>query len=335
MGLFKAKPPQPPPPLPPAPPPQEHPQSVAPLRTGPYRLPEATRWTTALERGLFELVEDEILEMDDLPHLNYILSIVCQHLPRLPALDAWVADGPTHAALLVRGAHGIRWAWQARGAGDAESVTEEANIVWTERLARAEADLHAAIALEPDNPAPWAELVISARATEVPQAERYVRYANATTGDRFMPACAAEMLQGLCKKWGGSHDAMFAFAAETAAAAPEGHPIHLVVPSAMIERHLACESLEEWQHLCATAPQWSEVLYAAAARSVDLPGFDDGGPTAMFARNMFAAAFARFDHQDRLRWELEKIGPDIGEWPWALWGGDKEVRRLRTLVGLP
>ena len=79
------------------------------------------------------------------------------------------------------------------------------------------------------------------------------------------------------------------------------------------------------------------MLREAAARSVDLATFDRPDvidAQAMRIRGEFAAAYAQLNDLPRMKVQLEAMRSTVTEWPWRLWGGVKEVRRLRRLVNL-
>jgi hypothetical protein len=309
------------------------------LRIEPFRgLPDIPVWRSALASGDWVSVDAGLAAVTDPERRELVVDRLVDGLERGPALDEWADSDRSAQGLLVRGAHSIRWAWEARGNGRAAQVEKSAWNIWFERLRSAETDLVNAAKLAPDDPTPWGRLVISARALEISQAERWSRYRRATALAPFLSITADEMLQGLCKKWSGSHDAMFAFATETSEAAPIGHPIHRVVAMAIIERRSACESLAAWRQLRAESPKFERILNAAAAQSVDLDSFgvsEDPDPQYLLTRNVFACAFAQMNHLNRLRMELETIGPNITEWPWRMWGDpEAEVRRVRGVVNL-
>jgi tetratricopeptide (TPR) repeat protein len=68
----------------------------------------------------------------------------------LPLLDAWCAQAPDDPVpLMLRGASRIDWAWEARGGGWADTVTEEGWRLFFQRLHLAQADLERAVELDP------------------------------------------------------------------------------------------------------------------------------------------------------------------------------------------
>lgn len=84
---------------------------------------------------------------------------------RPPFFDAWVDASPNCSeAWLLRGAHGIQWAWEARSGASAQNVAEEAWPIFFERLKGAWSDLNHAIELNPADPTPFGQLIPCAMA---------------------------------------------------------------------------------------------------------------------------------------------------------------------------
>lgn len=119
-------------------------------------------------------------------------------------LDAWIAAKPRSAwALATRGDYRISWAWEARGGGYANTVTEEGWRLFGERLRLAYEDLSAALQRDPACEPALVSRMILARGLSVerPQAEAW-----------FAEACAVQpplinawkqYLQYLMPKWHG------------------------------------------------------------------------------------------------------------------------------------
>ena len=156
------------------------------------------------------------------------------------ALDALIAERASEpAALLLRGAYDVRWAWSARGVGGGSTVTRAQFEVFFERLRRAERDLLRAAQLDPADPAAWGQLLISGRGLEIGKAELLARFAEVQRRAPGLWGPHTQMLQGLCAKWHGSHEEMFEFARRASAGAGPGSPLHALVAIAHYERYLA------------------------------------------------------------------------------------------------
>ena len=231
-------------------------------------------------------------------------------------LDAWVHERPgSSLPLLVRGAHGVRWAWAARGGAAAGDVDPRAWDVFFGRLNAAERDLLEAARLAPQDPVPWTSLVISGRGLQISLEEICLRFDQATARERWLPYAHDQMLQALCAKWFGSSDLMFHFASDTTAEAPEGSSVHKVV---------ALAHLEEWLYDGHPAGYFQDPpvvaeLAAAADRSVFSPRFVPGKQAA-YARHAFALVFHLAGDRDRARRLFADIGDVVVEFPWYYLG---------------
>ena len=161
---------------------------------------------------------------------QFLVEVLTDDVPGRPKwFDEWVEAYPQSAAAwTVRGAHGIKWGWSARGGGKAESVQDESWQTFWSRLEEAERDLHKAAELEPADPVPWSYLVISARGIEkgIPEIGERLKQANAR--HPWHHFAFSQALQGYAKKWAGSHELMFDLARQ-AAGAPEGASVHTVI----------------------------------------------------------------------------------------------------------
>lgn len=147
-------------------------------------------------------------------------------------LEPWARERPDSTALpLVRGAHGVIWAWQARG-GD---WVPKDYMEFQKRLREADMDLQRAAELRPTDAVPWAWMISAAKGQELPREEIARRFKEAIRRDASISAAYGSMLTALCAKWGGSHEEMFKFAREASRKAPPGSTIHTLIAEAHLE----------------------------------------------------------------------------------------------------
>ncbi|WP_433261236.1 DUF4034 domain-containing protein [Micromonospora vinacea] len=143
--------------------------------------------------------------------------------------DRWAARSPTCPdAHLVRAHSLMARAWEVRGGDWAAAVRPEqwAEFRRLQQLAGQVNDL--AMRLAPEDPTPWAnqlKLMIdqSASTEDVEETWREL-----TRLDPWHRRGHTLKLTHHCRKWGGSHEAMFDFARSVAAAAPAGSPLHVL-----------------------------------------------------------------------------------------------------------
>jgi len=237
----------------------------------------------------------------------------------LPAwLDEWIAEEPGSAMpWLLRGVRGTQWAWAARGAGRGSSVSPEAYHLFRARLIEADRDLLTAASLDASDPLPYAQMLVTARGLHLGYNALRTRFGEAVARDPLNYRAHANMLQGMARKWGGSHELMYDFARSAVATAPRGHRLHTLIAEAHIEGWVDGDRAH--RHLYWKVPGIRAEIHHAAARSVERPEFDAGGETAA-DRNVFAFCFWSFDEPEALREQLDRIGDHPTRLPWAYVG---------------
>jgi hypothetical protein len=254
------------------------------------------------------------------PDDRYFYVNLCADWPGRPGwIDQWIAGEPASATpLLVRGAHAIFWAWEARGSARAEHTPQEAFQVFWQRLELAEASLGEAAARAPEDPTPWVYLLTSCFGLQLGLEELRGRFQQAVARHPWHRAAHLQMLNGLCAKWGGSHELMFNFARDAGAQAPPGGPLPVLVAAAHVERWLAMEGEEQTRYF--EQPQVLAEISAAADRSVRHPAFRSQ-PGWPHTRNVFAFCFALGDDFGAARQQFDAIGDLVTRDPWQYLSG--------------
>ncbi|MFF0655751.1 MULTISPECIES: DUF4034 domain-containing protein [Micromonospora] len=144
--------------------------------------------------------------------------------------DRWASRAPADPdAQLVRARSLMARAWEVRGGGWAATVAPEQ---WAEfsrllDLARQVNDL--AMRLAPEDPTPWVNRLDLMIDESAPLDEFEEAWRELTKRDPWHQQGHVRRLVYHCRKWSGSHEAMFGFARSVAAAAPTGSPL-LVLP---------------------------------------------------------------------------------------------------------
>jgi hypothetical protein len=250
---------------------------------------------------------------------------------RPEGFDAWVAARPDSAtARLARGSHGISWGWEIRGGGYAKSVKQDAWAVFHERLREAEGDLFGAVELDPQDPLPWSALITSGRGLSIPKEELILRFEEAIRRSPGLPGAHFGVLQGLCQKWSGSHDEMFAFARERAGSAPDGSRLHGLVATAHMERWMADRD-EPARKPYFVDPDVRAELVSHAHRSVLHPAWRDEADTVA-TLNMFACLLRLAGEQDLAQAVGMRIGRRRTQTPWAFFK-DPDGLFMKTQTG--
>jgi hypothetical protein len=223
---------------------------------------------------------------------------------------------------LVRGAHGVLWAWEARGSGKADTVNEAGFDTFHQRLMQAREDLMRASRLEEADATPWVYLLITIRGLEEGIEAGLACFQQLRQRHRWSVYGHIQMLQLLTEKWGGSHQAMFEFARAASDAAPVGSLVHRVIADAHAERWLYLRNWEQDRKGAAGYFRRGDVkreIEQAARQSIWAPSFMPSR-RAVIDRNMFAFCFTMMDEFKAARREFDAIGPIVTSSPWAMLG---------------
>ncbi len=245
----------------------------------------------------------------------------------VPGIQDWI-EGPIrdepHSSLplLVRGAHAVFWAWEARGSGRSDSVAQEQWKVWFRRLKLAEDCLDEVVEKDPKCLEAWNFLVILGRARQLPKAECWQRFNNLAAIDPTHHYGHDQMLQNLCAKWSGSAQEMFAFARDRGAGAP-GTALPAMIASAHLEHRWDNGGPEYMEQ-----PEVGDEIVAAAHQSIWHPSYQRTLATP-YLWNRFALAFSLADRFA----EAERCYQEIGTRYFIDYGWDpKYFAKLRDYV---
>jgi hypothetical protein len=230
-------------------------------------------------------------------------------------IGEWLAADPSSTLpLLIRGAHAI----------------------YDERLKYAEDCLVEVTERDPDDPTAWMFLVLTGRARQVGVDEAQRRFLAATDRHRWHRTAHEHMLQQLCPKWGGTLEAVHAFATDTLGDMPPGNPLGALIAMAHIEHWMEVPDGQETAYI--RAPHVVAELREAAEKSVWHPDYEPR-PGWPGPENTFAMAFWLAGDWPAAARQFDTIGDLVTEWPWAYLGDagrrfaaarDEVDRRVRT-----
>ncbi len=244
-----------------------------------------------------------------------------------PVMEAWIAGGNELAlGHLIKGRAHIAWAWEARGHGTSDTVSDDGANLFEQHLMRAEADLQRAAELDPADPTPWAHLITVARGLgQGPELARE-RFDQATRRDPEHWTAHFQMLTLLCAKWGGSHESMFAFARDVSARMADGQDLSALVLMAHIERWLyfSFDDDSKGEKQYPKNPEAVQECLNAYQRSVGSPQARIRRST-IHARNIAAFWFFLTRDKANLRTEVGHIGNDYTPIPWGYWNDPEQA----------
>ena len=207
-----------------------------------YCYPLATQFAEVIVAGAWPMAERLFESAASDEEKAHLVSVASATGGKPERFDSWV-DGSANpgVALTIRGATGVRRAWDARLAAPGDSSRSAAVAFWS-GLESADADLLRATVALPDSSVPWVSLLESARGLERPRHEVEQRYINHVERGAFL-AGHLEFQQFVTKKWFGSHSEMWEHAEFVCQSAPDGSPELAIAPMAFIEQWLdECQS---------------------------------------------------------------------------------------------
>jgi hypothetical protein len=230
----------------------------------------------------------------------------------------WIAAEPDSTLpLLLRGCHGVYWAWDARGAASAERTGQDQFREFHRRLRIAENALDEVVDRDPDDVTARTWLVTSARGRQVDPAEATARFDAVVRRHPAHVVAHEQRLQYLCAKWFGSDEQMFAFAREATAAAPDGSLVPEVLVIAHLEKWLSLPRGEDDEYI--TDPRVGADMLAAAQKSLFHPAFAPAFGWVPRA-NAFAMGLGMAHEFTAAARVFDLLGDRVGGWTWEYVG---------------
>ncbi|MCZ2527993.1 hypothetical protein [Streptomyces sp. HB2AG] len=285
--------------------------------------PDLARLRVAAGAADWPALLDGLSAVEDGPDRTWLIAVVTDRRGMQEWLPAAVVARPESALpLLVSGARLVSWAWEARTGARARDVSAEQFKVFHQRLRDAEEQLYEVAEREPGWLAPWYFLQISGRGLQVGPEAALARFEAAVRRCPDHLGSHQQRLQQLCRKWGGSHEEMHAFARSSMLSSAPGSPLGTLVATA---------HLEEWLDRCdgegdAAAgrymrrPDVVAQLHEAAEHSVLHPDYP--WPRSWAGNfNTFAMAFALAGEKAAASRMFKILGGTVTEFPWQYAGG--------------
>jgi hypothetical protein len=291
---------------------------------------QAQRFATALrlrlKRGDFAAAEAALLKGTDADRERMIYGLA-ETEGSLPLAARWASADPQSAfANVVLGACLVVGGWKIRGDGYADQVDKDAWDPFLQSLERAEEPLYRAASLDPELAEPFAWLIHAATGQEAPQEEVDKLFAEALARQPLHWAAHYKYFNAVTQKWGGSHDAMFAFARDSAQRAPRGSLIHGLIASAYLELALAISSEASARKAYAAVRRQGHAREVVAAyhawldatpATVERKLHGVGGGFGPWALNQFAAALYVVGAAGEARAALASLQGEVDPIPWT------------------
>ena len=296
--------------------------------------PTAAAVSAALDQGDVATFAAEYERADPLRREHLLFVAIIRE--SRPAVTRWPEIEPDRPiAWLALGAQRVFEAWDARGSGQSDTVADNAWDVFFEHLRAAEADLRRSIELHDDGVA-WGISLASGRGLQITTDELEARYERVLDANPHLSYACDQLLQGLCKKWGGSHEKMFECARGISGAIPDGDDRHRLIAIAHFEVLVELGDDEASVHAYRNDVAVQNEIANAAMRSAFRPGYGMT-PQERTTINWFAQVLGRFNRMDLARPLLEQIGASPCPDAWAYFADDAErtLGEWRTQAGLP
>lgn len=233
--------------------------------------------------------------------------------------EDWLRKSPSsHFANAAAGAFYIRYAWNARGAGYSNTVTDSGYQLFRERLLKAGVFLEEAYKADPSDPIVPSNLIDVATGLGLSFAEMEKQFQRAIKADSTEYNSYSNKMHYLKPEWYGSNELMLSFARSAAIKAPSDSLVPLLLADA--HWHLKRNS-DHRKYYFLRSDAWSELkpVYITLCQRF---------PESKVYRNDFAyTAFMAGDFQTAAE-QFEIIGED---WT-GIWGSYEKFVRARDQV---
>ena len=226
----------------------------------------------------------------------------------LALLDARPDDALLHTMAAICA---MKTAWTIRTGARAEHVSRAQFNGFHAWLDGSEAHAYGAVRLDESDVLPYLTLLTTGRGLQLNVAELRARFDAGRERAPHHLELHRQMLQGLCAKWGGSDEAMFAFSRSAAEAAPDAAGLAELVAIAHVEAWLEAKASEYWRR-----PGVKEELQHVAARLGTRVPPDRYQVTG---RNMLALVWWQSRDNDAFVAAVAAMDGMVTAWPWEMW----------------
>lgn len=277
----------------------------------------------------------ELFETLESPADRYFYSVCMSRNMHLDALDRWTKDFPESGdALLCYGARLLQWSWLARGYGRGGDVSE---FQWKEffnRLDKTRQGLLRCTEKSPEDPTPWACLIMIATWHSDSKELKYSYFNEAIARDPNNWAAHMHMIIALSQKWGGCNDGMVEFARNASANAPQGSDLNAIVVKAYIEYwkylYVFEDSPEDAREFILDESIQGDIV-EAYNNSLAHADFTES-KVSIFVRYNLSGWFWMTRDRSRLSAELSVLGNKVEDIHWRWVGAEGELKDAKSFV---
>lgn len=261
---------------------------------------------------------------------SFYIDLAAEYLPNSVNLEK-LPDTP--AGNLIKGAGAIKLAWKARGSGTAKTVSEVGWVMFHDYLHTAGKHLTRASEQDAEDPTPFAFLQTVAMGLQLERKFSQAWLQEALKRDPINQQAHMRHLGLLCKKWGGSHEEMYAFARETTQRIPWDSTLNSILYCAFEEHFLY---LSAFDHDKLGARRFimdnqvraeSIAVYEKSLKKRNvISQVSDYMP-----HNITAWWFLVLNIPEVVRAETKKIGPYFTDFPWEVYHKDPAAGYQRAV----
>ncbi len=252
-------------------------------------------------------------------------------LPKEFAL--WRDAVPNHSLpYIVSGLHAIHWAWEARGSGTANTVTQKGIELFYQRLLMAQSLFEQAISLDDNYAEPYIGQIIIAMGTGFERDQVWEYFAKALTRSPNHFTAHSHMIDALAEKWGGEQGESFIVARKAFVRAPAGSPLACLVAMAHLEHwlYLGMQDLDEEAEGYFTLPDVRQDLEQTYERLIQV---NTDSHEYLEALNIFAFCFYLAKRYALAKDAVAKLNGRFLTYPWH-YSGDSLLSHINTGYGI-
>jgi tetratricopeptide (TPR) repeat protein len=277
-----------------------------------------------LEKHLLSLLRGKNRDKDGQFPLNLAYQKLCNiqepersYATKITQFRSWLTqNNSSHFANACLGIVHVHYAWEARGTGYGNTITEEGRRIFKMRLLTAKDYLEKAYSLDQSDPNVPAWLITVAVGLGLEREEMEKQFKRAILADPTDHQAYFNKLMYLMPKWHGSKEEMFSFARESVRKAPPKSRIPMVLATAHWE--IYNRSGENASYF-GNPNIWKEMkeVYQTVTKSF---------PEAKTTHNWFARTAYLAGDYEVAREELKIIGDD---WDKGVWGNKNAFQEVK------
>jgi hypothetical protein len=245
-----------------------------------------------------------------------IINALVENEGRIDYFDGWLEECPNSVmAHIVSGFQYVHWAWEARGSGTADTVTNIGIQHFFERLDSGHDAFRKAISINNNFSDPYIGLIAITMGGGFERERLWDYFAKALVHCKNSYSAHRQMIHAVAEKWGGEPGEMFTIAFKAAGNAEIGDPIVGILAEAHVEQwlYLTMSEREDEAELYFREPSVRQELTNAYSKIQDA---EVNSFEMIDALNNFAFCFYKGGMNDLAKQVLRQLNGRFVEHPW-------------------